>query len=172
MINEMIHKLSSRLPELSWKLNACYSVLPLKLLPPGLFRYQFEVTPQSCIDDIRQDLHQLSQQVHERSSNYLAEQVNKKINVLVQLCALKRDTKEAEPVSSFGVKAISTRCQWLQTLEDDILRLEAQQASLTSTLNLQKMGGNPEAILRVQAELGEVERCLTLARETLKRAIG
>jgi hypothetical protein len=172
MINEIIQKLSARLPELSWKLNACYSVLPRKLLPPGLFRYQFEVTPQSCIDDIREDLERLGQQIHERSSSHLAEQVNKKINVLVQLCALKRDPKGAEPVSSFGVKTISTRRQWLRALEDDIFRLEAQQISLATALNQLKIESKLDATLRAQAELGEVERCLTLARETLKRAMG
>jgi hypothetical protein len=170
MLNEMIKKLSDRLPELAWKLDARFSVLPSKLLPPGLFRYQFEVTPQTCMDEIRSDLKILAQQEHHRSAYYLAEQINKKINVLVQLCAVKRGEKPKVRAPSFGVNAISTRQQWLQTLEDDVLRLEAQQISLTATVNQLKLEAKLDVFLSVQAELGDVERCLTLARETLKRA--
>jgi hypothetical protein len=171
VINESVQVLASRLPELAWRLGALYSVFSPKLFPAGLFNYQFEMTPQSCIDEIKADLRVLAQQNNERSSRYLADRVNQKITVLVQLCRIREDKPRPEKSLTFSVQAINTRQQWLQTLQDNITTLETQQQALTVTSrNLQK-GGDPQAILSIQAQLGEVERCLTLAKDVLVRAI-
>ena len=168
-IDESVRVLSARLPELEWKLSVLHSVFNPNRLPRGLFLSQFEFTPQSCIDEIKADLRVLSDHKNERSAHYLAERISKKINVLVQLC--KVPVKKHSP-TTFGVQSISTRQQWLQTLEDDISRLSEQQRALTASFSRLQMGVDPQAVLSLQAELGEVERCLTLARETLTRAIG
>lgn len=170
IINETIEQLTARLPELAWKLSSRYSIIPIKLLPPGLFRYQFEMTPQTCIDDIRKDLHQLNYQKKGQSLDYLALQISKKVNVLIRLCATPQKEKKDKPRPPLNIKTISTRQQWLKNLEEEIKQLSLQQISLQNTLNKLKHDDKLEAILRLQAELGEIERYLTLAQETLKRA--
>ena len=169
-IDEQVNVLSARLPELSWKLNALYSVLNPKLLPRGLFQYQFETTPKSCIDEINADLQALSYHKNERSSHYLAERVSQKINVLVRLCQMHKDKKPTQQTITFGVKAISTRQQWLGALQEDIDKLGAQRQALLSTLSRLQKGRALETILSLQADLGEIERHLTVAKETLARA--
>ena len=169
-INEMVLLLSARLPELSWKLGALDSTLNHKLLPRGLFNYQFEMTPQTCIDEIKANLQAIKNQTNERVAYYLADRVHQKINVLVRLCQIRGKKKPQAAVMSFGVQTITTRQQWLQTLEDDIETLNLQHAALTETL-LQRQGmSNLTSILSLQAELGEIERRLTLMNETLMRA--
>lgn len=169
-INETVRLLSARLPELAWKLGALDSTLNPKLLPRGLFNYQFEMTPQSCIDEINENLQAVKNQTNERSAHYLAERIHQKINVLVRLCHLRGEKKSQAGSMPFGVQAINTRQQWLQTLQDDIASLNAQQQALQHAfLRLQGLGDST-SILSLQAELGEIERRLTLANETLMRA--
>ena len=168
-LDDSVRVLLARLPELAWKLDALHPVFNTKLLPRGLFNYKLEMTPQSCIDEIHADLRVLKDHKNERSAHYLADRVSRKINVLVQLCKVSVKKK---PVTTFGVQSISTRQQWLQSLQEDIVRLGIQQQALTTTHNRLQTGHDPQTILSLQAELGEVERCLTLARETLLRAMG
>ena len=169
-INETVKILSDRLPELVWKLSTLHGVFNPKLLPRGLFNYQLEMTPQSCIDEINANLDILRHHKDEKSACYLAERVSQKINVLVRLCQLHAKKQPSRPSLTFGVQAISTRQQWLGTLQDDISRLCAQQQALTITLGKSQAGHDSQSILSLQAEVGEVERSLTLARETLDRA--
>ena len=170
-IDETVRILSDRLPELAWKLGPLEASLNYKLLPRGLFNYQFEITPQSCIDEINADLRAIKTQKNERCAHYLAERVHQKINVLVRLCQTRAQKKSPPPSVSFGLHAISTRQQWLQTLQDDIAGLNQQRQALTVALNQRQGLSQPNAILSLQAELGELERRLTLMRETLARAI-
>ena len=170
-IHEAVSLLSARLPELAWKLGAINSPLNPKLLPRGLFNEQFDMTPQSCLDEINANLQGLKNQKNERSAHYLAERVHKKINVLVRLCQIRTDKKSTVESSPFGLQAITTRQQWLQSLEDDIARLHAQQQALTISLSKLESRGEALAILSLKAELGEVARQLTLANEILARAI-
>lgn len=171
IVNKSLSVLAARLPELAWKLEARYSVFSPKLFPRGLFNYQFEMTPHSCINEIKADLQALSAQKNERGARYLAERVHQKINVLVQLCRIRDDKKPSEQPPTFSVQAINTRQQWLQTLREDIARLDTQQQALTTTLgNLQK-GSDSQAILKLQAEIGKVERSLTLAKDVLARTM-
>jgi primosomal protein N'' len=170
-IHDSVQILAARLPELVWKLSTLRSVFNPKLLPRGLFNAQLEMTPQSCIDEINADLRVLKDHKNERSVHYLALRVSQKINVLVRLCQLHADKKPAGQPLTFGVQEISTRQQWLGNLQADIVRLSAQQLALTSALGKLQTGHDPQAILSLQAEVGEIERRLTLARETLNRAI-
>lgn len=169
-IKESVQILSARLPELMWKLGTLHSAFNPQRLPRGLFNSQLEMTPQSCIDEINDDLQVLNNHKNERSVQYLAERVSQKINVLVRLCQIQADKKSLEYPLTFGVQTISTRQQWLGNLQDDIVKLNAQQLALTAALGKLKLGHDSQAILSLQAEVGEVERRLTLARETLARA--
>ena len=170
MINDSVRILSARLPELVWKLSTLQSVFNPTLLPRGLFKDQLEMTPQSCIDEINADLQLLKDHKNERSVRFLTERVSQKINVLVRLCQMQSDKKPSAQSMTFGVQAISTRQQWLENLQEDIDRLSTQHLALTATLNKLQAGSDLRATLSLQAEVGEVERRLTLARETLARA--
>ncbi len=167
-IADMVEQISARLPELAWKLNALGSTLKANTLPPALFRARVEITPQSCIDEIKNDLTVLSQQTGQRSVNYLADRIHQKINVLVRLCQVHARKNIPQRQVHFGVQTLSTRQQWLQVMRDDITRLTEQQHALTCALNNAK--STPQALLQLQNELGEAERCLTLAKETYERA--
>lgn len=171
IINESLSVLSSRLPELAWKLGSHYSIFNPKLFPRGLFNYQFEMTPHSCIEEIKADLQVLSEQKNERSARYLADRVHQKINVLVQLCRIRSDKQPSEQSRTFSVQAINTRQQWLQTLQEDIARLHTQQQALTVALSNLQRRGDLQAILNMQAEIGKAERSLTLAKDVLARAM-
>jgi hypothetical protein len=169
-IEVSVRELSARLPELAWKLSTLYKEFNPKSLPRGLFQSQFEMTPTSCIDEIHADLHLLNHHKNDRSSRYLADRVNQKINVLVRLCQLHKDKKSIKQAPAFGVQSLSTRQQWLGTLQEEIDGLSSHRQALITTLNRLQTGQDSAAILSVQADLGDIERRLTLARETLTRA--
>ncbi len=169
-INETVRVLSARLPELAWKLGALDSTINPKLLPRGLFNDRFEMTPQSCLDEINANLQALNNQSNERSAHYLALRVHQKINVLVRLCQIRVNKKKETGSMPFGLQSISTRQQWLQTLEDDIANLNRQQQALMRTLLTLQGKGDSTALLNLKAELGEIEQRLTLTNETLLRA--
>lgn len=171
LINETVRILSGRLPELAWKLGPLNTVLNYKLLPRGLFTYQFEMTPQSCINEIYADLKTIEAQKNERSAHYLAERVHQKINVLVRLCQMRAKKKSHLPAVSSGIHEISTRQQWLHTLQDQITGLNEQRQALIEALNKLQSLRQTSSILSLQSELGELEQRLTLMRETHARAI-
>lgn len=162
-----VEALLARLPELEWKLSSLGPTLNPKLLPPGLFRERFELTPHACAEEIRADLYHLKRQTNERSSHYLALRVQQKINVLVRLCQKNADN-QVKLKENVGLRAISTRQQWLQTLRDDQVILQKQQEAIKAALQVKQ---NTDVALNLQAELGEIERRLTLAKETLERAM-
>ena len=165
-----VQLLSSRLPELEWKLRASHVILNPKLLPRGLFQNRLEMTPQSCIEEIRADLQLLKTQTSERREHYLADKISQKINVLVMLCK-PHEHKSKNTPPTFGIKSLTTRQQWLRSLEEEIERLNHLEKTLVSTLSNHHTHQDSQVRLNLQAELGEVSRCLTLAKETLTRAI-
>jgi|GEM_PF-1754333 len=171
-VEALINELSGRLPELAWKLEALYFNFNPKTLPRGLFQPQFEMTPQSCIDEIKEDLRRLNAHKDERTLYYIANRVTQKINVLVRLCQVEKDRKPIKQESSFGVQALNTRQQWLITLQEDIDKLDVQQKALFSALKRREKNQDFQAMLSLQADLGDIERRLTLAQETLNRATG
>jgi hypothetical protein len=168
---ELLTKLITRLPELEWKMSGLGSSFSSHSLPRGLFRAAIESNGASCIAEIKADIHALSEQSNERSAVYLAERIQQKINVLVALCQMHSRKNKVEEKVSFGVKMLSTRKQWIGDLEADIHALEAQQHALNNTLEHMTRSHNSAVILQVKAELGTIERRLTLAKETLNRAI-
>ena len=169
-IDAAIQQLSARLPELSWKLNALGPVLQPTLFPRGLFCSRFELTPASCIDEINADLATIHAQTNEQAVHYLAERVVKKINVLVRICQQHSKQKKPDRQVALGVQAINTRQQWLKTMQSEIDLLSEQQKALAAALHVLKANGNVDAVLRVQAELGQAERRLTEAKEAYARS--
>ena len=170
VLNDVLTQLSARLPELEWKLSLPGMVINPSVLPRALFRSQFELTAQTCIDEIKADLQAIKQQSNETSAHYLAERVGKKINVLVRLCKQSTEKKTPERQATFGVQTIGTRQQWLQTMQDDIDTLSRQQQALEAALVTMQAENNTQTILSLQAELGKAGRRLTLAKETLARS--
>lgn len=169
--SELLVELSSRLPELEWKISKLSHTISRHNLPRGLFNPGVELTSASCIAEVKADIYALSQHQNERSAHYLAERIKQKINVLVTLCQINSRKYKTEEKTSFGLTMLSTRQQWIQNLEKDIETLTVQQQSMNNALSNMKSDINPVVILSLKAELGEVERRLTLAKEKLAQAI-
>ncbi len=170
-IDELLAELTARLPELEWKINSFTSLIRNQNLPRGLFRSGPELTGMSCIEEIKADIQTLSQQKSKQSAQYLASKIRQKVNVLVALCQMESRKNKRDDRAHFGIKMLSTRQQWIATLEQDIKALERQQQAMTKTVEQMQRSSNITAVLSLQAELGEVEKRLTLARETLNKAI-
>ncbi|MDR3501033.1 MAG: primosomal replication protein [Legionella sp.] len=165
---QLLKNLTARLPELEWKVGELGGAFSSHKLPRGLFR---TVSPSgaACIAEIKTDIQSLSMQ-EGNSASYLATRIQQKVNVLVALCQIHSRHHKPEDKASFGIKMLSTRQQWIQTLETDIQTLEKQQQAMTKALEQMMRGQNATAILQLKAELGELERRLTLAKETFNRA--
>lgn len=171
MLEDLLARLSARLPELEWKLSQRNNnIIHPSLLPRGLFRTRSELTSSICVDEIKADLVMMKRQKSSPGAHYLAEQVSKKINVLVRVCQQSGKKKMPEQQINFGVQAIGTRQQWLQKLQKDIDKLVIQQEALTASLVTLQAENNIPAILSLQAEIGRAEHRLTLAKETLARS--
>ncbi|KTD05881.1 coiled-coil protein [Legionella gratiana] len=169
--DELFHKLIARLPELEWKLNGLGMSFLSHSLPKGLFRITSESTAALCIAEIKADIHALSKQTNKRSAFYLAERIRQKINVLVVLCQIHHRKNKPEGKSYFGIKMLSTRQQWINDLEIEIDALSTQRQAMIKSLAHLQCRQDSDALLNLKAELGEVERSLTLAKETLNRAV-
>lgn len=170
-IDELLADLSARLPELEWKINGFSSLIQNKSLPRGLFRTGSELTGMSFIAEIKEDIQALSQQKGKQGAEYLASKIRQKINVLVTLCQMESRKNKKDEKAHFGIKMLSTRQQWIATLEQDIDALERQQQAMIKTFEQMQRGSNVNAVLSLQAELGKVEKRLTLAREALSKAL-
>ena len=170
-INVLLAELTSRLPELEWKIIGLGSFISCHSVPRGLFRSSNELTGTACVEEIKADIQALSHQKNERSAHYLANRIKQKVNVLVALCQIESRKNKVEEKIHFGVKMLSTRQQWIETLEREVSTLEQQQQAIAKALSQMKLSTNAEAILSVQGELGEVQRRLTLAKEALNQAI-
>ena len=170
-INDLLAELTARLPELEWKISSLSSTISSHRVPRGLFRSGIELTGPACVEEIKAEIHALSQQKNERSAQYLADRIKQKVNVLVALCQIESRKNKPEEKVYFGVKMLSTRQQWIITLEKDISTLEAQQQAMAKALEQLKHSTNTASILSLQRELGEVVRRLTLAREALNQAV-
>lgn len=170
-ISELLTELSSRLPELEWKVGSLSKAISPYNLPKGLFRSKMELTGAGCVAEIKTDIKALANEKNERSAHFLAERIKQKINVIVALCQM--DAKRKKPLAKehFGLSMLSTRQQWIQSMEQDISTLDQQQQAMSKAMQQMKHNGNTSAVLTLQAELGEVERRLTLAREAYNRAV-
>lgn len=168
---KLLTALTARLPELEWKINRLGSYFSIHSLPRGLFRAE-ALSGVACIIEIKADIRTLSQKLDGgQSAIYLAARIQQKVNVLVALCQLHSRQHKLEEYVSFGVKKLSTRQQWIQSLEIDIQTLEKQRQAMTKALEQMMRNQNATAILQLKADLGELERRLTLVKETLNHAV-
>ena len=170
-IDELLAELTSRLPELEWKVSSLNSFISSKSLPRGLFRSSSELTGLACVEEIKDDIQALGHQKNERSAHYLATRIKQKVNVLVALCQIEGRKNKAEEKVHFGITMLSTRQQWIESLEKEISTLEKRQQAMIKAFNQMKRSSDTPAVLSVQKELGEIERRLTLAKETLNQAV-
>lgn len=167
----MVKELSAKLPDLLWRMTKLKLNLHLKCLPEGLFTYTYDYTPQSCIDEITEELNVLANQSNQRSAYFLANRIARKINVLVRLCRIQEKKLDLQaPVKTFSIQAMSTRQQWLQTLEQDIHFLNEQQPALMARMERAKKEQDQQLILTLQMELGDLEKQMTLLKETWAKA--
>lgn len=167
-VSKQLIDLEARLPELEWKINALAGALATFPLPKNLFCFRHSIEPSALIAEIRENMHALALQKTEASACYLAKRIHQKINVLVSLCRLQGNSLLEEKKNHFGLKRLSTRHQWMQNLEKEIDSLVKQQQSLQKTLSRMR---SAEGALNLQAELGALERRLTLAREAYENAL-
>lgn len=169
----LLHELAARLPELEWKINSLGSRLLTSSLPKGLFRSRLDMDAAACVGEIKTDLQRLANinKKNKLSANYLAGQIQQKISVLVTLCHLQAKKTKPEEKLVFGLDKISTRQQWIQTLEKEINHLTLQRDALANSLVQLKMRGTPQAILQLQSELGEIEKKLTQVKERLANRV-
>lgn len=166
-LKELTSDLLARLPELEWKTSDLNSSLFNKSIPKNVFR-AVDLTASTCINEIKLDIQTLSKQSHYLSALYLAEQVKQKISVLVGLCKQKTQSKKD---AGFGITMLSTRQQWIQSLEQNVTLLLKQHEALAKTLAQMQLNNTDVAILlNLKSELGEAERRLTLAKEALNKA--
>ncbi|KTD22702.1 coiled-coil protein [Legionella lansingensis] len=165
-VAELLRQLEARLPELEWKMGKLGQALPTNHLPKGLFRLPAEASPSAFILEIKADLKKLTRYQSERSGYYLAQKIQQKITVLVSLCRLHI----SEPASEkrHYVDMICTRQRFLQDLEAEMHTLSAQYEAISAQLN--QSNHNPEVVLALKGELGEIEKRLTLAKEAFSRA--
>ncbi len=168
-IEELSADLITRLPELEWKLSQLSSSLINQALPNNLFRTQ-DLTALSCIKELKADLQALRKQKHERSATYLAEHLKQKISVLVGLCKMQQKNKSESKITSFSLTMLSTRQQWLQSLDQEVGILKKQRDALNKRLEQMQSSKEQTALLNLKFELGELEKKLTLAEEALSKA--
>ncbi|KTC70213.1 coiled-coil protein [Legionella birminghamensis] len=166
-IETMLLSLKARLPELAWNLNKPGAQIPWQNLPPGIFRYQFEPKASDYIAEIKSDIERLEQQVNTQAASYLAQRIQQKINILVRLCRCKPPVQKADNSASFMLQALSTRQQWLASLEEQIQSFTEQRDALAARLSTIAK----EQQLAVLAELGAAEKRLTEAKEAYAKAI-
>lgn len=166
MAPELQH-LIARIPELEWKLGQVGTIRAHQL-PPGLFRCQLEFTPTAALLEVKKDLALLKEKINEPVSYYLVRSISQKVYVLVRLCKMhfkRPKSSQAKMVPNLDV--ISSRQQWLKNTQNEIEVLTVQHKALQSALiALQKSGApNKDAILTAQADVGDVEKRITLLRE-------
>lgn len=171
-IQTLLDELQGRLPELEWKLGQRGGYISIKALPRGLFHIKSDITAAACIAEIRTDIQTLGKQESEYTAFYLAERIRQKINVLVMLCQARSKAPRNEERIAFGIQAISTRQQWLKSLEQDIELLKQQRLVMLNALEQMNQRGNTDGFLDLQGQLGALEKKLTMAEENYKVCTG
>lgn len=166
--SDLVSALESRLPELEWKLNEVKHLLSKQHLPKSLFRLREDISGTRLVAELREDLCLLAQKSNSWRSLYLAEQVQRKINILVGCYQHFIRQPIAENNTPFGLEKLSTRQQRILELEKEIAILETQQQAMERTLKQMHVGINQAAAhLQLQADIGKISKRITLAREYL-----
>ncbi|QRN02692.1 hypothetical protein GH742_01725 [Legionella sp. MW5194] len=166
-VQGLLNELNARLPELEWKLANLHAFNPLSL-PKGLFQTTNGSLAGAFIAEVKHDIDRLAERDDLQSARFVAERIKQKINVLVNLCQLNEKVRTPIEKPAYTLPRIMTRQQWLQSLEKDLDALGHQHQAL---LNRHQKNLDAEAQLRLQAELGELEKRMTLLRETYQKAI-
>lgn len=169
-IDLLLAKLLARIPELEWQLNKLEMSFSSKFFQKGLFRCHPQDDIQAYSNEVKADIHSLSQQTSLRVAHYLALQINQKINMLVSVCQYQSKQKTTSEAVSFTLDKLSTRQQWLQNLESQIKLLTEQKNALTNTL-CQSPCFKDEVKLKLHAELGQLQKQLTLAQEAYLKVL-
>lgn len=168
--HQVLNELSVRLPELQWALRLADKNSLSHSLPAGVFRSPLQGEPYSFIEEIRWDLQVLARCLNDASGQALAQKIRHKIATLVAACRLPPHTKVAtHGLESSVLKHMATRKQWVQNLEEQLTRLTEQHAALVHRLS-QSMDASLQ--LNLQAQLGQLQRELTLAKEAYTKAMG
>lgn len=170
MVGNLLQQLTDRLPELEWKMSILGEFISIKTLPRGLFRYAFDYKPSVCLEEIKADIQALTIQTDFAIAEYLSQRIHQKISVLVGLCNEKAKHKKGDKKTELSVKMLSTRQHWVQALEQEIQALEKQQQALQARQNHLQQASSPEIELALKAELGQLEKKLTLAKEKFQQA--
>ncbi|KTC94403.1 primosomal replication protein [Legionella erythra] len=166
-VHGLLNELSARLPELEWKLANLHAFNPLSL-PKGLFQTANTPDASAFIAEVKKDIDRLARRNDLQSAHFVAERIKQKINVLVSLCQLHDKSSLRAEKPDYTLPRIMTRQQWLQSLEHEMEVLSHQQQAL---FNRQQKHLDAEAQLALQAELGALEKRLTLLRETYQKAV-
>ncbi|WP_133130865.1 primosomal replication protein PriC [Legionella yabuuchiae] len=168
---ETTEQLALRLPELLWRMNKVGLRIQEQVLPEGLFKCTGDDRPQSYIQEIKSDLSAIKHETSKNSTQFLANRISRKINLLVRLCRLHEKKLSPKCSAHLDIQTLATRQQWLQQLEQNIQSLSEQKESLARRLNHCQSASqqDQQAILILQRDLGEIEKQITLAQETWKK---
>lgn len=167
-INELTADLIARLPELEWKVTGLNTFLLKKSINNNVFR-AFDLTGSLCISEIKEDIISLSKQSNDLAAHHLAAQIKRKISILVGVCRLEKKNKVKK--EGFSISMLTTRQQWLQSLEQEVDVLLKQHKALSNTLShMESSKVEPSILLNLRSELGQLEKKLTLAQEGLNKA--
>lgn len=169
-LEETLAQLAARLPELEWKISHSGIVIDEEAVPQGLFRLTQELNARACIQEIKVDLQQLKKKSQSKILEFLAKRIRQKIDFLVHVYHIQALGKRGPEEKTQAMDAITTRQQWLTNLNQEITALNEQREALSLRLSKLKKRGDSQSILSLQAEIGQLERQLTLARETWVRA--
>jgi ribosomal protein S15P/S13E len=168
---QLANALEAKLPELIWRINALAINLNVIRLPEGLFNHAYDKAPEEYVNEIKTELKTLKHQNNEIAANYLARRIAQKIDVLVKVCRLnEKKEKKTDAMTGFSIKAMSTRQQWLKELESEIGVLTEQHKALSAHFRQAKHQKDTNVQLNLQADLGQLERRLTLAKEAWSKA--
>jgi len=167
-VTDILSTLRGRLPELEWQLSKPGLSFSPRSLPAGLF-HSHDDDPVLYVAEIKADINTLAVHPNPRIVRYLAEKINQKINVLVSVCAGYNREKPVQEPTGFIIDQLATRRQWSQALEADIERLEEQKNALLATLAGRDATNDCTVSLKLQSELGNLEKKLTLAKEAYSK---
>lgn len=166
-VQTVLMTLESRLPELEWQLKKHRKMFSPSHLPYGLFRNAPSALLSDYVHEIREDIQFLQRRTDENHVlPYLALKLQQKINVLVTLCSryMASITNPQPEVNSIPT-LLQTRQARLHSLDELMNQLQAQKEALIRAGN-ENNRAYPEVQLKLNHELGEVEKQLSLLQET------
>lgn len=163
--DRLLKEMIQRLPELEWKMSQLSRSLSQAILPKHLFPSYINPQPQKLVDDIKTEIERLKNVKRSLSAHYLAEKISQKIQVLVTYCNDNHTGASVRaPSSKSLLDELCTRNQFVEKTEEKIQRLQSQDLALKTRLAECKC---TQESLKLTKELGELNKQLTLAKESL-----